>query len=73
MTKIPNSDADIRYDAIEIGLVPSTKSIANSTSLSGGKSVVSFGKTFGNSCTTDKSQIPFSLPSFNEANKIQNQ
>jgi len=42
----PNYDADIRYGAIEIGLVPGTKSIANSTSLSYGNSIMSFGKNF---------------------------
>ena len=63
----PNSNADIRYGAIEIGLVPGTKSIANSTSLSGGNSVMSFRKTSGNFCTIGKSTIPFSLLSFNEA------
>jgi len=66
----PNSDADIRHGVIEIRLVPGTKSIAKSTFLSGGKSVMSFGKTSGNSRITGKLPTSFSLLSFNEANII---
>ncbi|MCI78398.1 hypothetical protein A2U01_0099668, partial [Trifolium medium] len=52
-----NSDADILYGAIDIGLVPGIKSMANSTSLSGGKSDISPGNTSGNSHTTSNSSI----------------
>src|SRR3954463_7375897 len=52
-----NSDADIRYGAIDTGLVPGTNSIANSTSLSGGNSLTSSGKTSGNPHTTGKSLL----------------
>ena len=43
---------DVDWDVLEIGTVPSTNSILNSTSLSGGKPGNSSGNTFGNSQTT---------------------
>src|SRR3954470_15596926 len=50
-----NSDGDIRYGAIDTGLVPGINSIVNSTSLSDGKSFTSSGKTSGKSHTTGNS------------------
>src|SRR3954463_5389225 len=52
-----NSDGDIRYGAIDTGLVPGTNSIENSTSLSGGTSGISSGKTSGKSHTTFNSSM----------------
>jgi len=52
-----NSDANIRYGAIYVGIVLGIKSMANSNSLFGGSSEISFGNTFGNSHTTDNSVI----------------
>src|SRR3954469_10983257 len=52
-----NSDADMRYGAIDTGLVPGINSIANSTSLSGGNSLTSSGITSGYSFTTRSSPV----------------
>src|ERR1044072_475250 len=56
-----NSDADILYGAIEIGLVPGTRSIENSTSLFGGALGISSGNTSGKSHTTGKGALADSL------------
>src|ERR1044072_6023131 len=45
------------YGAIDTGLVPGIKSIANSTSLSGGNALTSSGNTSGNSFTTGNSSL----------------
>src|SRR3954466_1231820 len=64
-----NSDGDIRYGVIDTGLVPGINSIVNSTSLSGGKSFTSSGKTSGNSHTTGNSLLAtFSFTSINANN-----
>src|ERR1051325_3853999 len=47
----------MRYGAIDTGLVPGIKSIANSTSLSGGNSLTSSGNTSGNSLITGNSSL----------------
>src|SRR6266487_4193360 len=67
-----NSDADIRYGAIDIVLVPGTKSIPNSTSLSGGKSYISSGNTSENSPTTGNSSNLIPPSSFNDPNIMNN-
>src|ERR1044072_5832662 len=62
-----NSDADMRYGAIDTGLVPGIKSMAISTSLSGGNSLTSSGNTSGNSLTTGNSPLlAFPFPSVEE-------
>src|SRR5687767_13296844 len=48
---------DIRYDLLEMGVVPGFNSITNSTSLSGGNPGKSSGKTSGNSHTIGISLI----------------
>src|SRR3954467_10183390 len=67
-----NSDGDIRYGAIDTGLVPGTNSIENSTSLSGGNSFTSSGKTSGNSHTTGNSLLATFSLTFINANIIYN-
>lgn len=62
-----NSDADILYVAMDIGLVLDIKSIANSTSYSGGTIQISLGKTSGNFHTTGRLEIKVSLSNFREA------
>src|SRR6266487_7073213 len=63
-----NSDADILYGAMDIGLVPGTRSTVNSTSLSGGTSEISSGNTSGNSQTTGNSSILTISSNFKDAN-----
>ncbi|MCI33114.1 hypothetical protein A2U01_0054330, partial [Trifolium medium] len=65
-----NSEGDIRYGAIDIGLVPGTKSIVNYTSLSGGTSDTSSENTSGNSQTIGNSSILTPPSSFKDANII---
>jgi hypothetical protein len=57
-----NSSTNILYGLLEIGAVPSKRSIINSTSLSAGISSNSSGKTSGNSLTT-RMCLPTNLPS----------
>src|SRR3954469_36974 len=47
-----SSIGDILYGVMETGAVPGTRSIENSASLSGGREVISSGKTSENSHTT---------------------
>src|SRR6266487_136197 len=67
-----NSDVDIRYGAIDIGLVPGTKSILNSTSLSGGTLDTSSENTSKNSLTTGISSNLAPPSSFKDPNITNN-
>jgi hypothetical protein len=60
-----NSFGGIRYDLLEIGVVPGFNSITNSTSLSGGNLGRSSRKTSGNSHTTGISWIYGMMASYN--------
>jgi hypothetical protein len=59
-----NSFRGIRYDLLEIGVVPGFNSITNYTSLSGGNRGRSSGKSSGNSHTTGISWISGMMASY---------
>src|SRR3954468_13032701 len=65
-----NADGDIRYGAIDTGLVPGINSMENSTSLFGGNSSTSSGKTSGKSHTTGSSPLTTLSFEFANANNI---
>jgi hypothetical protein len=58
-----NSLGGIRYDLLEIGVIPGFNSITNSTSLSGGNLGKSSGNTSGNSHTIGMSYISCTMAS----------